>query len=289
MLAKGGTVAAGKSVGPVVGVELYAGLGGINLHGATKLRLNDTSGKTQLASFLLVEHEAVVVTGAILNLLIVGIDIAAHRLRGGKVEGSALHLEHLAGRYGCLIDGQVEVGIDFYNLVQRIGGGVAQSLQAEESVTGHVDHSFFVGLAAIVDNQLVIVGPCVAHSHAQLAGEPFLVVGRHIAQHERLLINLFSIPDAGMETSGASVQVVGTIVDGQVILLAVEVELALGDTVAVAADEGTEERLGAVDDAVNVVVTLDNVGNVAIAVGYHNRNNGTAIVGDAYLIAGSIL
>ena len=289
VLAEGGSVAAGESVGPVVGVELYAWLGGVDLHGAAVLGLDDACGKAQFASLILFEHEAVVVAGAILDLLIVGIDVAAYGLGGGEVEGSALHLEHLAGGNGCLVDGQVEVGIYFHYLVQCLGGGVAQSLQAEESVAGHVDYGLLVGLAAVVNHQFVVVGPGVAYRHAQLAGESLLVIGRHIAQHECLLIDLLCVPYSGMEAGGAAVQVVGTIVDGQLILLAVEVELALGNAVAVAADEGAEERLGAVDQAVDVVVALDDVGYVAVAVGHHNRNDGTTIVGDAYLIAGGIL
>ena len=75
-------------------------------------------------------------------------------------------------------------------------------------------------------------------------------------------------------------QVVGTIVGGELILLSVQLELTLGDAVAETTDEGGEERLRRVDHIVDVVVALNDIGHFPVLVGHHDGNDGASVVGD---------
>ena len=80
-------------------------------------------------------------------------------------------------------------------------------------------------------------------------------------------------------------QTVGTVVDGQHILLAVKLESAFADAVAISANQRGEIRLRGVDDILNVVMTLNDVGSDTVFVGNHDGYNSPTVVGNGYLIA----
>ena len=73
-------------------------------------------------------------------------------------------------------------------------------------------------------------------------------------------------------------QVVRSIVKSQLILLAVQNELAFADTVTPTSDQCRQIRLVSAGQLLNAVVTLDNVSYFTILAGNHNSTNGTAIV-----------
>ena len=66
---------------------------------------------------MLVEYEAVVIAGTILDLFVVGINILTYSLLGAEIEWSSGHLQNLTSRNGCLVNGKIEIGIDFKQLV----------------------------------------------------------------------------------------------------------------------------------------------------------------------------
>ena len=80
-------------------------------------------------------------------------------------------------------------------------------------------------------------------------------------------------------------QVVRTVVECQLVLLAVQRELTFADTVAPATNQGREVGLVTAGELLDTIMTLDNVSNVTILVGHHDGHNGTTIVRDGYLIA----
>ena len=139
------TAATFISVCPVVRIYLYTWLCGVHLHSASAVRLLNACGKTQLAFLTLVEHEAMVVAGTVLNLLVVSVNILSDRFRGAEVEWSSSHFPNLSRRNACLVDGEIEVGIDLAHQVVDGWGGVGRSCQREESVVREVDDSFLVG------------------------------------------------------------------------------------------------------------------------------------------------
>ena len=77
-------------------------------------------------------------------------------------------------------------------------------------------------------------------------------------------------------------QVVGTVVDCEVIFLTVHRETTFTDAVAIPADKSTQKRFGRMNAAVYVVVPLDDIGHMAVAVGHHDCHEGTTVVGDGY-------
>ena len=81
---------------------------------------------------------------------------------------------------------------------------------------------------------------------------------------------------------------VRTVVDGQLILFAVQRELSTADTVAVSSDECRQKRLWAVNYILDIVVSLNNVGNFSILIGHHDCYNGSTVVGDCNLISESV-
>ena len=107
------TVCAGKAAVPVRCVYLNARLGCVDLHCAAAYRLCYLCCKTQFANLLFVEDIAVVVTCAMLDLLLVGIDACTNRSWGGEVECSTLYRCYAAVRYRCVIDWYKEIGVDF--------------------------------------------------------------------------------------------------------------------------------------------------------------------------------
>ena len=284
--AEGCSVLAFVAVCPVVGVELHARFGGIDLHGASAFRLRDFGGERKLAWLALVEHIAMVVAGAVLDLLAVGVvDALAHGVRLREIKRCALHAADFARRDRVFVDGHEEIGVDLAHHIHCRGSGVGDTCEREEAVARHVHHRLLVGRSLIVDNEFVVVGQRVHHGHRQLAGEALLIIRRHVAQHERMAVDLLCVPHAGVKSRGAAVQVVRPVVHGEVVLLAVEREATLADAVAVAAYERAEERFGRIEAVVDIIVSLDNVGIVAVAVGHHDSHERAAVVGNGHFHA----
>ena len=84
-------------------------------------------------------------------------------------------------------------------------------------------------------------------------------------------------------------QMVRTIVNRQLIFLTVQDELTFSNTVAITADQCTEEWFRAVDNLINGVMTLDNVCIIAILVRNHDGYYGSTIVGDCHFSARFVL
>ena len=117
------------AVGPVVAVDLHTRLGRIDFERAATDGLGQLGGIAQLALFPLVQHEAVVVAGAVLNLLVVGINVLTDGLGRAEVERRTGYLQNLAGRNGCLVGGTEEVGIDLANLILNRRSGIGNARQ----------------------------------------------------------------------------------------------------------------------------------------------------------------
>ena len=71
---------------------------------------------------------------------------------------------------------------------------------------------------------------------------------------------------------------VRAIVESYVVLLAVENELTLLDTVAETTDESRKERLCSVDIVIDVIMSLDDISHVAVLVRNHDCCNSTTKV-----------
>lgn len=61
---------------------------------------------------MLVEHVAVIEAGAVLDLFVVGIDVAADGFRRSEIKGGVLHKSYLTSGNGRRINGEIEVCIE---------------------------------------------------------------------------------------------------------------------------------------------------------------------------------
>ncbi len=119
----------------------------------------------------------------------------------------------------------------------------------------------------------------------KISGESLLHICREIVELQCLCVGLLGIPHSCVETCRATVQMVGAVVDGEVVLFAVNSELAFADAVAITADKCAEEWLGAVQKIVDAVVSLDYIGVVAVLVGDHNAAYCATVVCDCNFVA----
>ena len=151
-------------------------------------------------------------------------------------------------------------------------------------MTGKVYYRLFVRGGHVVDNQLVIICKTIYYGGLYFAREALFAIGTYIFEYQRLVVHLAGVPYLGVEAFLAAVQTVGAVVDGQLVLLAMQLEPAFADAVAVAAHQRREVGLGALYYVLDVVVALYHVGVVAVAVGHHDGYDSTAIVGDSHFI-----
>ena len=109
-------------------IELQTGLGSKHLHeDACNLAVNGSRNLVQVATG--VEHEVVVITLAVLELLVVLLDVLSHRLSGAEVEGCALNSHHCAVGHECRVDGSDAVGSNHHLLLQDVLAQVAAQVE----------------------------------------------------------------------------------------------------------------------------------------------------------------
>ena len=123
------------------------------------------------------------------------------------------------------------------------------------------------------------------------AGVALLAVGAHVGElhgRTRRRGERLRRPDVLVEALEAAVQRVGTVVGGELVLLAVQGEGGVGDPVAVAADDGPEVRVR-LQVAVDRVEAEGHVGGAARAVGHDDPLHDGAPRDDVHLHAVRVL
>lgn len=73
------------------------------------------------------------------------------------------HLQNLTSRNGCLVNGKIEIGIDFKQLVVDGWSRICNTLNGEEGVMCEVYYGLLVGRCLVFDHEFVVVGECVGH------------------------------------------------------------------------------------------------------------------------------
>ena len=230
----------------VAGIELQTGLVGEHLHLDAGIGIEE--GAEALGDVALGVEYPVVVVAVAIDYLLVALIVDAVTDSGGsaEVEGCALHIERLAGNGDIGINGGELVSVKGKHLVEAVLGAVAT--EVEVAVVGEVEDGSLVGGCLILDLQCVIFGEGVGYLHLDIAGVAVLAIRALGGELYVLLVELVGLPDTVVESDGATaVQTVGAVVDGELVVLAIERELPLGDTVAIATDECSEvAALGAV-------------------------------------------
>ena len=111
-----------------------------------------------------------------LNLLVVGVDILAEWLSLTEVEWSTLNLQYLTCWDSCSIGRQIEVGVDFADLVFDTWSRISSTAQCEESVMCQVYDGLLVGSSQILNYQLVLIGECEFYCNVEFTSETFLTI-----------------------------------------------------------------------------------------------------------------
>ena len=97
------------------------------------------------------------------------------------------------------------------------------AVQVEIGVVGKVDHRRRVTLGGEGQSEDVVFAPFVVGHDRQLAGIAHFAVGGHILEFHGAAL-LAGLPHLVLEALGAAVQVIGAVVDRQLVSLAVQAE-----------------------------------------------------------------
>src|SRR5437763_11019364 len=105
---------------------------------------------------------------------------------------------------------------------------------------GEIRNRIFVSGGGVIDFQIFALER-VADNRRQRAGKTLISVGANVGEFYAVR-NFFSFPHNFVESPGAAVEGVGGLDLGNLVSLTVQSELAAGNAVSIAANEGPEER-----------------------------------------------
>lgn len=213
-----------ESVG---GVELDAGLGGEHLEDATALGVNDASGQDRRLRAAGQDEVMVVTGGGKAGLLVARADRCGLR----EVQRCAFDPADFAGRDQLAVGG----GVVVRRQPEFVAEDVARAGQVKVTVVGEVDRGGPIGGGGEVESQLVRFSQCIDHRDGQVPRVTFLAMRAGVGEGERSSRIGAGIgagaPELLVKGPDAAVEVVGTVVLGQGIGLAVEGELGVSDAV----------------------------------------------------------
>ena len=103
-------------------------------------------------------------------------------------------------------------------------------------------------------------------------------------QSQRTRTHLTCIPNFGIETYATTMQVVRTVVQCQLIFLAVQGKLTFADAVSPASNQRREIRLLSAGQLLDAAMTLNNVSYISILVWNHDSTDSTTIIRDSNFV-----
>ena len=177
----------------------------------------------------------------------VAADPVADPVEGAEVERRSGDGRRLAGRDQRRVHRRVAARVELELVVVDVPRPLAG--EVEVGVVGEVDHRRLVGRRLVVDVQLVPVVEPVEDLDRQRSRVALLAVGGRVRQAHAdgaARPHLGGRPHAAVEAARAAVEAVRRVVDRELERLPVDRERALGDAVAVAADDRAEVRVALV-------------------------------------------
>lgn len=143
----------------------------------------------------------------------------------------------------------------------------ACSGEVKVAVVGQVHHGGLIGGCAVLNFEGVVVCEGVGDLSCECAGVTFVAIGTGVGEVNTLSsFGGFGVPDHLVEAVQPAVKVVGAVVGGECVGLAIEFKLTVSNAVAVSANNSTEVGGGAFI-SVERVVSQHNVGYLAVAIG----------------------
>ena len=101
--------------------------------------------------------------------------------------------------------------------------------------------------------------------------------------------HLTGVPNFGVETYGTAMQVVGTVVECQLIFFTVQDELSFTDAVTPTTNECWQVLLLATRQLLDAAVSLNDVCHFAILVRNHDSTDSATVVRDSYFVTFTVL
>ena len=124
----------------------------------------------------------------------------------------------------------------------------------------------------------------IRHRSLHRSREAIIAIRRYKGEHQCGVVFLNGIIHLVLPTTWAAVQTMSKVVAGQLVLLAVDAELAVLDAVGVASDTGSEVagRVYRISVLADIVEAQNHVCQLCVPVGYHQRHHASAEIGDAH-------
>ena len=213
------------------------------------------------------------------------LDILADGFRLDEVHRSAGDIRRLAQRDLGRIRGEILGGVQLQFVVQDGAGGLA--VQVEIDVVRQVHDRGGVRFRRQNELELVVLAPLVVRDGFQVAGESGFAILGEIHEFDGVAFDA-AIPDLVREAVRAAVEVVGAVVDWEMVLHAVQRELAVRDAVRKAAGHLAAARSVA-DVVQRIRVAQHDVAEFAVLVRDDDRDDRRADVGQLYVCAGGVL
>ena len=211
-------------------------------------------------------------------------DTGADDVGRGEVEGGVRDRGEFTGGNQAGSDGGVAAGAQHDFVAEDVAATGAG--EVEITVVGEIDGGGAVRRGGVVDAQALVGGEGIGDLDREGTRVAFFAVGARGAEAQGGLAVArggFGGPQDFVEADLAAVEMAGDaagrIVGGEGVGLAVERELAAGDAVADAADQGAEERRVLYVGRHGVEPEGD-IGDTARAVGHEQAHNGAAKIGD---------
>ena len=198
------------------------------------------------------------------------VDTVADTHRLAEIHRCALHGENFSCRTSRLVKWCIGVSKHLQHMV--IHTSAAFSGEVEIRMVGHRYDGWRIGLCLIMDDEAVVLGSRVGHIDIHVSGVALLAVFGAVAECylKRALCRHF--PYLGVEPLHTAVQTVGAVVNGQLVLLAVQRELAVFDAVCHTSADGIEIRLLG-PPFLRCAEAKDDILDFPFAVGYQQSGN----------------
>ena len=255
------TLAAKRSVQIHARVKHDRRGGGVYFHHPSRLRVVD-GGRVRARAARAVEQ-----IGQVVAALLTSADCR----RFGEVQRRALDRRNLAGWRQVLAQRRVAVGVDPQHVPQHVARACPG--QVEVAVVRQAHRRGSVGGGDEVDGQLTAVGERKKGRRPERAGVALIAVRADVSEPHGRTVRRFDRlgrPDDFAKPFGAAVQVVGPVVERELIRFAVELEAALGDPEGHPAGHAAEVgalglvRLEFIEPQHDVVQTTVAVGHVQL-------------------------
>ena len=262
----------------VRGIELQALEIGIDGHpdaGLLRIRRGDET----YVSVIVIEHPVMIEAVRKLQLIEIRIDIACDHLLGGEIHRGASHRLDTTVRDRNLAGRCIAVCMNPDTLLHRVAAVIA--VQVEVRVVRHIEDGVLIGGRLIVDLERVVLGQGVGHGHLSVAWEALITVRGmqgedHVAAEPGVCI--IRVPDAAAPVIRTGMEIVGTVViDGERIMLSIQIEARLTDTVRVSADRLTHvTRI--LKQKLRLIDTEHDIPHLSVLVTYqHRKPDGTEV------------